>query len=203
MSSMMQKAIRRGEVKKAAYAAIEMFGKYWNYMWKRLIIISAEDCYGIITKEIVALYEADKITGGNKKGYDRDHIFAAKAIVLLCLARKNRDACYVACNFMNSNYVMTDEEFDAVDGWKEIPNVELDSPIPSWVFDVHTHEGKRQGKTLVDMVKSEQEALNPHQISLFDDGDWNQFFEGRRKNREASDKEWNQYQTFKTDKVTY
>jgi len=33
MASAMQKAIRRGDVKLASYAAMEMFGEYWSYMW--------------------------------------------------------------------------------------------------------------------------------------------------------------------------
>ena len=60
MSSMIQKAIRRSDIPHAAYAANELAFKYRNYLWKRLLTVSAEDCYGIMTKEIVALQEADK-----------------------------------------------------------------------------------------------------------------------------------------------
>ena len=44
MASMLQKAIRRCDVEKAGYAAMELFGNYNKYLWKRLLVISAEDC---------------------------------------------------------------------------------------------------------------------------------------------------------------
>ena len=49
MSSMLQKSIRRCNYELAGYAAMELFGRYWKYLWRRLIVISAEDCYGVIT----------------------------------------------------------------------------------------------------------------------------------------------------------
>ena len=61
VSSSLQKAIRRGDVRCAGYFALELFPKYSEYCWKRLLTVSAEDCYGPITKEIMALYEGFKI----------------------------------------------------------------------------------------------------------------------------------------------
>lgn len=92
ISSMLQKAIRRADVYHAAYAAAEMHPKFRTYLWKRLLTVSAEDCYGIITKEIIALQQADEFVNG-KKG--DNWLFIAKAVTLLCMARKNRDADYV------------------------------------------------------------------------------------------------------------
>ena len=57
MASMMQKAIRRSNPNLAGYAAYELFGNFHTYMWKRLVVVSAEDCYGIITKETFATKE--------------------------------------------------------------------------------------------------------------------------------------------------
>lgn len=100
MSSMVQKAIRRCDIPHAAYAANEMSLDYRAYLWRRLLTVSAEDCYGIMTKEIIALQQADEIVNKNcKKGQTND-LFIAKALILLCMARKNRDADYVACNFI-------------------------------------------------------------------------------------------------------
>ena len=48
MSSMLQKAIRRGNYELAGFAANELSGRYRNYLWKRLLIISAEDGYDIV-----------------------------------------------------------------------------------------------------------------------------------------------------------
>ncbi len=178
MSSMLQKAIRRSDVRHAVYAAYELSLNFRNYMWKRIYTCSAEDCYGIITKEIVALKQADDfVNAGAKKGSTND-LFIAKAIILLCLARKNRDADYVACNFMWGDKLLTDEEFDKfVD--KDLVNkycTEGIDYIPDYVFDCHTWKGKANGKTKLDMIQTEQKALKPYQPSLFDEGDWSEFF---------------------------
>ena len=71
VSSSLQKAIRRGDVRCAGYFALELFPKYSEYCWKRLLTVSAEDCYGPITKEIMALYEGFKIVN---KGKDRKSV---------------------------------------------------------------------------------------------------------------------------------
>ena len=167
MASMLQKAIRRGDYQRAGFAAYELAHKYRKYLWKRLLIISAEDCYGIITKEIVALKLAGDECGGD------DNIFIAKAICLLCEARKNRDACYVACNYMNEGNVLSPEDIH-----EECPidECELEADyIPDWVFDVHTLKGKLRGKTIEDMIKDEQRSLHPKQLSMFDDAEWDIF----------------------------
>lgn len=168
ISSLLQKSIRRGDYQKAGFAAKELLPRYRKYLWKRLLIISAEDCYGIITKEIIALKLAADEIGGKD-----DSIFVAKSICLLCEARKNRDACYVACNYMNDNNILKPEDIH-----EECPieQCELeDNKFPDWVFDVHTLKGKMNGKTIYDMIKDEQNALNPKQISMFDNADWGIF----------------------------
>ena len=204
MSSMMQKAIRRCDIPRASYAAMEMLGRYRKYVWRRLLIISAEDCWGVVTKEIIALYEAEKVVTNNwQKGNDGGTIFIAKAVVLLCMAAKNRDACYMACNFMNDEYTLTDEQFDEyASEYKQVPEAELDA-IPAWVFDIHTRQGRINGATLLDMVKSEQECLKPNQIGFFDDGDWSPMFDSRIKSGECRGRERDDYYEFKKKKVAY
>ncbi len=109
MFSMMQKSIRRGLYDHAAFSANQLKNEYRNAMWNRLLVISAEDCYGIITKEIISLRENDlaKTEDSNIEN----------AIALMCRAKKNRDACYFACNFVLTarnprNITVTDEEID-------------------------------------------------------------------------------------------
>ena len=176
MSSMLQKAIRRGDIDHASFAAKEMRGSYLKYLWKRLLVISVEDCYGVVTKEIVGLKMADDIANEGRKGYDRDPLFLSKAVVLLCMARKNRDACYVACNFMRMDRILTPDE---------IPECYLENVdqaklgvdgVPDWVFDIHTLQGRRNGKTDLDMTIDEEAALFPHQMSLFDNADWGPYY---------------------------
>lgn len=172
MSSMLQKSIRRGTIKLAAYAANELKDQYRNYLWKRLLVISAEDCYGVITKEIIALKLADDEANKKNRQGEKEDIFISKAIVLLCQARKNRDACYLACNYMNMEYTLPEDKIEHVD-LSECDKMDID--IPDWVFDVHTLKGKYSGKTINDMIVEEQSALQPHQMGLFDYADWSNF----------------------------
>ena len=55
VASLLQKAIRRGDYKRAGYAAKELYWDYKDFMWNRLLVISAEDCYPLVTQEILAL----------------------------------------------------------------------------------------------------------------------------------------------------
>lgn len=186
MASLLQKSIRRCDFERAGYAAYELFGSYHTYLWKRMIVTSAEDCYGIMTKEIMALKMADDTVNAGKKGYDKDPLFVAKAITLLCMARKNRDACYVACNFMNTDEVLDESQIEHVN----IEECDLGvEGIPDWVFDCHTLKGKRNGKTEVDMGEDEQAALTPHQVNFFDYGDWSNHDNKRKAQGKISQKE--------------
>ena len=97
VSSMLQKAIRRGLLEDACYAANELVPYYRNYMWKRLYTVSAEDCHDLSTRHIYELRCKDSVV---RDANDRQYI--ADAIGYLVDARKNRDADYFACNLMNS-----------------------------------------------------------------------------------------------------
>ena len=45
VSSAMQKAVRRADTRLAGYWALELWASgYGNYVWKRLLTVSAEDC---------------------------------------------------------------------------------------------------------------------------------------------------------------
>ena len=97
ISSLIQKALRRSDTRMALYAAAEMLPKYRNYLWKRLLTVSAEDCHDMITQKIVKLHDGD-VCGVN--GYSNVPI--ENAISILLTARKNRDGDYFACNLFNS-----------------------------------------------------------------------------------------------------
>ena len=114
MASMLQKAIRRNSIGYAMYAAYELYGGYYAMLWKRLVVISAEDCYGMITKQIVDLKNLDDTMNYGKKGYDRDLQYVEKAVKILCAAKKNRDACYAACNFMIVDWGCSEVDFQKV-----------------------------------------------------------------------------------------
>src|SRR5439155_16860817 len=91
--SAMQKAIRRGDARVAGYFALEMcVSGYDQYCWRRLLTISAEDCWGILTQEVKALQEAYKeLTKGRKKAPGKmdmtGWVCVAKAIILMAAAK--------------------------------------------------------------------------------------------------------------------
>ena len=165
VSSAMQKAIRRGDAKLAGYWALELFASgYGNYVWKRLLTISAEDCWGILTQEVEALHDGYQHV--NKGIPVRDHkgrIFISKAVILLSLAKKSRDPDHL------QNLVY--DQLKGIDPDKlanELRKAPEYQPIPDYAYDCHTQEGRKRGKTKADFFKAEQKALSPFIPGLFD-----------------------------------
>lgn len=162
--SALQKAIRRGDAKLAGYWAIEMFeSNFGEYCWRRLLTISAEDCAGLITREIESLHNSYILLRKKKKNGGR--IFIAKATILLCTVDKSRDAEHL------SNFV-----YDRKVGIKDAKLLlwlaearKNPEKIPDYAFDCHTKAGKMRGKTKEGFFKEEFEALKPRQKGLFDD----------------------------------
>lgn len=200
MSSMIQKAIRRCDIPHAAYAAAELYPGYRTLLWNRLLTVSAEDCYGIMTQEIMALAQADERMNGKKPAEKANTVFLAKAVVLLCMARKNRDADYVACNYLWGNRKLTPEEIvDLIDP-SEVERLMREEPmfrVPDYVYDVHTYLGKKRGKTRLDFFIDENEALEPRQMSLFDHGSFGEYYQRSRdagfRLDPAYDQRWKDY----------
>lgn len=164
VASALQKSIRRGDVRLAGYMAIELFPRFSEYAWKRLLTISAEDCYGVITKEIMALYDAFHVINKGNKQKDKGRIFIAKAVILLCQTKHNRDSDILTNYVYDKKYDITDDQIEAL--MDEVRNERPE--IPEYVYDVHTLKGKRMGKTKQDFFKEEEEALKYRQPSLFD-----------------------------------
>jgi len=166
VSSALQKAIRRNEPRLAGWAIIELFQSgYYNYAWKRLLLISAEDCHGLITHEVDALMRAQlQVQAKAKKGEFSGVLFFVKAVLLLCQCPKSRDADHLA--FLNSNdLLVTDVEVETY-----LKDVEPVSPkdIPVYVLDCHTKQGRQMGKTKAEFWKTEHDALSPRVPGLFD-----------------------------------
>ena len=159
--SAMQKAIRRADAAVAGYFALELWHSgYRDYVWKRLFTISAEDCYGIITKEIEALWQGHELVNKNKTE-PKGRIFVSKAVLLLCECRKCRDADHL------QNLISARKDGD-VEMW--INDVRARPiPIPPYTFDVHTRKGKKYGRTKEEFFRDEYEALVPREPGLFDD----------------------------------
>ena len=163
VASALQKAIRRGDARLAGYWTIELFeSNYRDYLWRRLLTISAEDCAGVITKEIEALYRSWQVIDRQKKGGGR--VFAAKAAIILCQAPKSRDADHL------TNLVYDPQAIDTAALERDLDEARRNpEPIPPYAFDCHTLEGKRAGKTKRDFFLEEHDALSPRLPGLFDD----------------------------------
>lgn len=166
VSSAMQKAIRRSDAKLAGYWALELWESgFGKYCWKRLLTVSAEDCWGILTAEVKALHDAYLVVNeGLPAKRHRGRIFISKAVILLCQAKKSRDADHL------QNFVYDGMEGLDPDGLAgELRESGDYVPIPGYAYDCHTREGRKRGKTKKDFFKAEQEALEPFQPGLFDD----------------------------------
>lgn len=166
VSSAMQKAMRRNMPIQAGYFAIELFESgYHNYVWKRLLTFSAEDCDGMITQEIEALNRAfDKLNENTNSAKKIGRVFIAKAVLLLCRWPKNRDPFNVAGLVYDRRLEYSDQEIE------DVLNVirEENEKIPEFVYDVNTKEGQNAGKTKEDFIKTEEKAMEPKsQTNIF------------------------------------
>jgi replication-associated recombination protein RarA len=162
VASALQKAIRRADARLAGYWAIELFESgFREYLWRRLLTVSAEDCWGVITHEIEALYRSWQMIDKQKQGAGR--IFASKAVLLLALARKCRDADHLTNLVYDPKAI--DEGLLQADLAAARESVE---PIPDYAFDVHTPAGRRAGKTKRQFFQDEFKALAPREPGLFD-----------------------------------
>jgi replication-associated recombination protein RarA len=162
VASTLQKAIRRGDARLAGYFAIELFESgYTAYAWRRVLTISAEDCAELVTQEVLALREAWRVIDTAQKG--RGRVFLGKAVVLLCQARKSRDADHLT-NLVYDRQAIDDGALArALDEARAHPE-----PIPDYAYDVHTAVGRRRGQTKADFFLTEHDALSPRVPGLFD-----------------------------------
>lgn len=167
VASVVQKAIRRGDALYAGYFALELFASgYSKYVWKRLLTISAEDCFSAVTREIWALWESFKFINEKVKDKEKGRIFISKAVLLLCQCAKSRDADHLQCLCYDKK-MLIDESYAQKLLSEVRESYELE--IPQYAYDVHTLKGKMMGKTKADFFKEEMNSLTPFQPGLFDD----------------------------------
>ena len=165
VASALQKSIRRGNVKLAGYMALELFPKYAEYCWRRLLTVSAEDCHGLITQEIKALYDSFHVINAGKRGDDlKGRIFISKAVIILCTCGHNRDADLLSNYIYDKKSMLSDDDIESL--LTEVRNEKIE--MPEYVYDVHTRKGKKSGKTKEQFFKDEEAALSNRQMSIFD-----------------------------------
>ncbi len=160
VSSAMQKGIRRSDIAVAGYFALELWESgYRDYVWKRLFTISAEDCYGIITQEVEALWRGHELVNKNSRN-PKGRIFVSKAVILLCEVKKSRDADHL-------QNLVYDKKMVDIEKWiKDVRANPIE--LPEYTYDIHTRVGKMRGKTKEDFLKEELRALKPREPGLFD-----------------------------------
>ena len=177
--SALQKAIRRGNARMACYWAAELYdSRFREYVWKRLLIISAEDCWGTVTQhvealrqEVKALESADKHINKSSQSKPLNVLFVLKAAYLLATACKNRDVDNFYCLVYQPAAIPEKELLDDLEASKDVTE-----PIPPEAFDKHTVEGKKRLKALgwsekqlkEQFILKETRALKPYQEGEFD-----------------------------------
>jgi replication-associated recombination protein RarA len=164
--SAIQKGIRRQDARIAGFFAMEAhISGFGAYAWRRLLIISAEDCAALVTSEVMALYQAWELCRKAQPERERwklaGRIFMAKAVILLCTAAKTRDADHLA-NLVHEAKGITDAQAQAV--------IDKSEPleVPAYADDCHTGIGRRRGLTRSDFFLAEHAALQPRARGLFD-----------------------------------
>lgn len=166
VASALQKSIRRNDVKLAGYMALELFPRYAEYCWKRLLTISAEDCLPMVTQEIKALYDSFWVINKGCKNNEqlKGRVFISKAVIILCRCGHNRDADLLSNFIYDKKISVSDDEINRI--FDEIRKEE--KSIPDYVYDCHTLRGKKMGKTKDDFFKEEEKSLANKQLSIFD-----------------------------------
>jgi len=165
--SAVQKAIRRGDARMAGYFAIQVYmSGCREYLWRRLLVISAEDCHGLITHEVEALYRAWKIvmaSAPKKSDPKAGRVFASKATLLLALCAKSRDADHL------TNLVHDRRWIDEQAAAEYLRECEADRmAVPDCALDCHTSRGRKMGRSRDTFIVDEFDALQPRQPGLFD-----------------------------------
>lgn len=166
VSSALQKAVRRADTKVAVWMALELATSgYHAYCWKRLLVVSAEDCAGALSAEVEALERA--FLRVQKKGEaipPKGRVFVAKAVLLLCAALKTRDADHAVCLFYDLDRLAPDKVAKALA--EEAGRTTCD--LPDYTFDCHTQKGRKAGRTKAEFFPTEFDALKPRDQGEFD-----------------------------------
>ena len=210
MMTMLHSSICQSDIPHTSYAVLELFPRFRKQMWNRLLAASDEDCYGVMTEEIMALCSSDEKVNGKKLVDDVGMVFIAKAIILLSMARKNLNANYISYDSLLTDSAMSKEEFLAsIDSSlvEHLMRSDFCFQIPDYVFDVHTYRGKKSGKTKLDFFIDENNALKPHQPGLFDNGSMGEYVSrsctaGYRLNA-AYQQRWNDFMDGKETDPTH
>ena len=113
--------------------------------------------YGLITKEIEALWQGHELVNKNKTE-PKGRIFVSKAVLLLCECRKSRDADHLQNLVYDRNDVDVERWLDDV---RHYP-----IPIPPYTFDVHTRKGKKYGISVFSFFRRRFRCIGEHYFQV-------------------------------------
>lgn len=173
MISALQKFIRRGKTEEAARAAYELYladEELDDYLWQRLLVISAEDI-GLgqpdATDIVLSLYHASRRLGSDSPDYP---LFFIHAVRYLCSCPKERGSSILSS--LTKRRIRDHAPF----------------PIPDYAFDMHTIEGQNRGRSYEHFIS--QAAIVFPKASLNEElsgqtDRWNAELAARRKGEET------------------
>ncbi|MGO6815321.1 hypothetical protein [Rhizobium leguminosarum] len=95
-SSLLQKAIRRGEVEYAEPAALAFFRMRGNAIWRRLTLIAFEDI-GVADPNLCVLVTDLSTNNSARRQVGSDQEAVVFLVRQMCAAAKNREADYLIC----------------------------------------------------------------------------------------------------------
>ncbi len=149
--SSLQKFIRRADVENAERAAYELYytgGEAAEYLWKRLLVISAEDI-GLAQPNapavIWALSEIRKQLPFDSADYA---IVFTQAVRYLCASAKDQGAA-------NLSSVMK-RRIRRGDPWE----------LPDYVYDMHTRKGREKGRGYAHFIDEASKLIPPPDKTL-------------------------------------
>ena len=145
MISALQKFIRRGRPEEAARAAYELYltgEELTEYLWKRLMVISAEDVglgQPMAPAVVAALWHMSRQISRDCSDYT---LLFVHAIRYLCSCQKERGSSLLTS--VTKRRIRDGEAFS----------------LPDYVFDMHTIEGQNKGRDM-DHFLAESAVVHP------------------------------------------
>ena len=171
--SALQKFIRRGKTEEAARAAYELYltgEELTEYLWNRLLVISAEDI-GLGQPMAPVVVETLRNISCRLPRDTSDYaMLFVHAVRYLCACQKERGSSLLAS--VTKRRIRDGEAFD----------------LPDYVFDRHTIEGQRLGRG-IDHFLTESARVEPAADLGREAEAWRQALEGELKERMKEDAE--------------
>jgi replication-associated recombination protein RarA len=132
--SALQKDIRRGNEYEAMFWAVKLEGFNATALWNRLKVIASEDI-GIanpLAPLVIDVLEKEYFDTKNPEKPEKDayRLFLVHAVLFLARSPKSR---------------IVDDLLNVVYG--EIQHTDKKLPIPDYALDVHTHRGRKLGRS--------------------------------------------------------